>query len=65
MPFDLADLLAARRGQGYELQSQYVNAQVPKMLRLSPNVRAIPQVRFDPERASTFQIRRQPHAWIN
>ena len=32
MPFDLADLLAARRGQGYELQSQYVNAQVPKML---------------------------------
>ena len=32
MPFDLADVLAARRGQGYELQSQYVNAQVPKML---------------------------------
>jgi ornithine--oxo-acid transaminase len=32
VPFDLADLLAARRGQGYELQSQYVNAQVPKML---------------------------------
>ena len=32
MPFDLADLLAARRGNGYDLQSQYVNAQVPKML---------------------------------
>ena len=32
MPFDLTELLAARRGQGYELQSQYVNAQVPKML---------------------------------
>jgi acetylornithine/succinyldiaminopimelate/putrescine aminotransferase len=32
VPFDLADVLAARRGQGYELQSQYVNAQVPKML---------------------------------
>jgi acetylornithine/succinyldiaminopimelate/putrescine aminotransferase len=30
--FDLTDLLAARRGQGYALQSQYVNAQVPKML---------------------------------
>jgi len=32
VPFDLTELLAARRGQGYELQSQYVNAQVPKML---------------------------------
>jgi len=32
VPFDLADLLAARRGNGYDLQSQYVNAQVPKML---------------------------------
>ena len=32
MPFDLTDLLASRRGQGYELQAQYVNAQVPKML---------------------------------
>ena len=32
MPFDLTDILAQRRGQGYELQAQYVNAQVPKML---------------------------------
>jgi ornithine--oxo-acid transaminase len=32
VPFDLTELLAARRGQGYELQAQYVNAQVPKML---------------------------------
>ncbi len=36
-------------------------AQVPKMLRLSPNVRAIPMVRFTPDRASFFQIRKQPH----
>lgn len=35
-------------------------SQVPKMLRLSPNVRALPMVAFSPERASTFQIRRQP-----
>lgn len=35
-------------------------AQVPKMLRLSPNVRAIPRVKFNPEKASGFRIRRQP-----
>ena len=32
MPFDLSDVLARRRGQGYDLQAKYVNAQVPKML---------------------------------
>lgn len=32
MPFDINELLTARRGEGYELQSRFVNAQVPKML---------------------------------
>jgi DTW domain-containing protein YfiP len=35
-------------------------AQIPKMLRLSPNVRALPRAAFVPERPSAFQIRRQP-----
>ena len=30
------------------------------MLRLSPNVRAIPKVAFTPSRPSQFQIRKQP-----
>ena len=37
-------------------------AQVPKMLRLSPNLRQIPMVVFKPESASRFQLRRQPEA---
>src|ERR1041384_2011527 len=32
MGFDLASLLAARRGQGYELHAQYLNPQLPRML---------------------------------
>jgi acetylornithine/succinyldiaminopimelate/putrescine aminotransferase len=32
VPFDLGNLIADRRGEGYALQSRYVNAQVPKML---------------------------------
>jgi acetylornithine/succinyldiaminopimelate/putrescine aminotransferase len=32
VPFDVSDVLAQRRGQGYALQAKYVNAQVPKML---------------------------------
>ena len=32
MPFDLKALLAERAGEGYALQSSFVNAQVPKML---------------------------------
>lgn len=35
-------------------------SQVPKMLRLSPNIRKIPMVKFEPDRLSQFQIRRQP-----
>jgi DTW domain-containing protein YfiP len=36
-------------------------SKVPKMLRLSPNVRALPMASFTPERASGFQpVRRQP-----
>jgi ornithine--oxo-acid transaminase len=30
--FDIAALLAERRGEGYELQSKHLNAQVPRML---------------------------------
>ena len=32
MVFDLAGLLAARRGEGYALTSQYLNPQLPRML---------------------------------
>ena len=32
MGFDLAGLLAARRGQGYELHARYLNPQLPRML---------------------------------
>jgi ornithine--oxo-acid transaminase len=32
MGFDLASLLAARRGQAYELHAQYLNPQLPRML---------------------------------
>jgi ornithine--oxo-acid transaminase len=32
MVFDLAGLLAARRGEGYDLTSQYLNPQLPRML---------------------------------
>ncbi len=32
MTFDLTRLLKERRGEGYDLQSRYVNAQVPRML---------------------------------
>jgi acetylornithine/succinyldiaminopimelate/putrescine aminotransferase len=32
MPFDLHELLAARRGENYELQGQFVNHQVPRVL---------------------------------
>jgi len=32
VPFDLNDLLAQRRGEGYALQSSHINAQVPKVL---------------------------------
>jgi ornithine--oxo-acid transaminase len=32
MPFDLPTLLAARRGENYELQARYVNPQVPRVL---------------------------------
>jgi DTW domain-containing protein YfiP len=35
-------------------------SQVPKLLRLSPNVRDMPRVRFTPTAPSTFQIRKQP-----
>jgi len=35
-------------------------SQVPKMLRLSPNVRTLPKVAFDPDRPSRFRIRKQP-----
>ena len=35
-------------------------AQVPKMLRLSPNLRQIPMVKFKPESTSRFQLRHQP-----
>ena len=34
---------------------------VPKMLRLSPSLRSIPMVKFTPEGASRFQIRKQPN----
>jgi DTW domain-containing protein YfiP len=30
------------------------------MLRLSPNVRSLPRVKFNPEGASAFRMRRQP-----
>ncbi len=33
-----------------------------KMLRLSPALRDMPKVAFEPDRESTFRIRRQPHA---
>ena len=36
-------------------------SQVPKMLRLSPCVRAMPTVAFEPDRESLFRVRRQPH----
>ena len=36
-------------------------AQVPKMLRLSPNLHALPMAKFSPDRPSDFQIRRQPN----
>jgi ornithine--oxo-acid transaminase len=32
MPFDLAELLASNRGRNYDLQSRYVNHQVPRVL---------------------------------
>src|SRR6266487_1026281 len=32
MGFDLPSLLAARRGQGYELHARYLNPQLPRML---------------------------------
>lgn len=35
-------------------------SQASKFLRLSPNVKQIPMVKFAPPRASTFQIRKQP-----
>jgi DTW domain-containing protein YfiP len=35
---------------------------VPKMLRFSPNVRALPATAFVPSRTSRFRIRRQPDA---
>jgi len=33
MPFDLRELLDARRGENYELQGKFVNHQVPRVLR--------------------------------
>lgn len=35
-------------------------AQVAQMLRYSPNIQAIPKVKFTPNRPSLFQIRKQP-----
>ena len=32
MGFDLPGLLAARRGEGYELHARYLNPQLPRML---------------------------------
>jgi acetylornithine/succinyldiaminopimelate/putrescine aminotransferase len=32
VPFDINQLIREHRGQGYDLQTKYVNAQVPKML---------------------------------
>jgi len=50
---------AKRRPVFWVLDAKW--AQVPKMLRLSPNIRKLPMVKFSPNRRSTFQIRRQPH----
>lgn len=62
------DSLLAPAGAGIETDDRPVVlwvldakwSQVPKMLRLSPNVRSLPKTAFTPERPSRFQIRKQP-----
>lgn len=57
---DLDEVIASERpARFWVLDAKW--AQVPKMLRLSPNVRSLPMVKFSPGQPSCFQIRRQPH----